>query len=98
MADETRSSIQLTGGKGVYPDESASVEGEGGESPGVLHVWEYLGHSAERVWTVPAEEKDWLLLNLLKECWPTVRGENGFYGWLDARGIQHDDFGWASYD
>jgi hypothetical protein len=98
MTEESRRSIQLAGATGTHVWEHASVGSPGSPWPNALQVLEHRGHSFERVWMVAESEKDWLLLNLLKECWPIVRGKDGFHEWLNAHEIAHDDFGWASYD
>jgi hypothetical protein len=98
MTEDARSSIQLTGGVGTHVWEHAAIPGPETPWPNALQVTEYRGHTFERVWTILEPEKDWLLLNLLKECWPTVCGKDGFHEWLNAHDIAHDDWGWASYD
>jgi hypothetical protein len=98
MTDNPRSSIQLTGGPGTHVWEHASIPGPTTPWPNALQVVEHRGHSFERVWTVLEPDKDWLLLNLLKECWPVVSGKDGLHEWLTAQDIPHDDFGWASWD
>ena len=47
--------------------------------------------------TVPPEEKDWLLLNLLHEYWQRTRpSSEELRDWLDEREIRYEDFGYWS--
>lgn len=47
--------------------------------------------------TVPSEEKDWLLLNLLREYWLRTRpSSEELRDWLDECEIRFEDFGYWS--
>lgn len=47
--------------------------------------------------TVPPEEKDWLLLNLLREYWQRAKpSSEELRAWLDEREINYEDFGYWS--
>lgn len=83
----TREGAQVT-----FPDPPA---GHAGNALRVT-ITDYGVTGNEYHLTVPPEEKDWLLLNLLQEYWQRTRPSPEVRDWLDEREIRYEDFGYWS--
>lgn len=74
----------------------APESGHAGEALRVT-ITSYGVSDYEYYLTVPSEEKDWLLLNLLHEYWQRAKpSSEELRDWLDEREISYEDFGYWS--
>lgn len=78
---------------------SAAITSADGAVPGAVRIsiTSFGRTDHEYYVTIPPEDTDWLLLNLLQEHWQSVHPTTEqLEGWLKARDVAYEDFGYWS--